>query len=114
MLAVVAVVVGALLVAVGGVVGGVEVQEDPLRRPPLGALPDVELAQGVSHPKASASIGGVLQPRHRRLAREVLAGLRQRPAHELEERVGAKGVGIVLVLVAARYLEDALLYEVWQ
>jgi hypothetical protein len=57
----VAVVVGALLIAVGGVVGGIEVQDDLLRDAPFGSLPRVELEDGSGHPGAIASGGRILE-----------------------------------------------------
>ncbi len=47
----------------------------------------------------------VLQPRHGRLARQIGPGLGQPAADQLEERVRAQGVGIILILIAAGDLE---------
>jgi hypothetical protein len=84
---VVAVVVGSFLVAVGGVVCGVEVQQNPFGGAFFAPLPDVELAELLSDAQASLGVGGVLQPRDRRLAGEVRSRLRQAAQHQLQERV---------------------------
>ena len=73
----VAVVVGALLISVGGVVGGIEIQDDLLRDAPFGSLPRVELEDGLGHPVAIARGGRVLEPRDGRLACQVRSALGQ-------------------------------------
>jgi hypothetical protein len=105
-------VVDAFLVAVGRVVGRIEVEQDPLRSTIFAALPDIELAEGKRHPvTATSATARVLKARDGGLASEVLAGLRQGAAHQLQKRIGAQEVGIILVLISAGYLKDALLEE---
>ena len=77
---------------------------NPIPRP----LPDVDLGQGNGQLVTGAPINGVLQAGEGRLARQVGLGVREPPAHEFEERVGAERIGVVLVLVAAGDLEDPL------
>src|SRR5215210_124109 len=111
-LPVVAVVVGAFLVAVGRIVCRIEVQEHTLWSFILLApLPDVELQESLGHPVAVADANRVLQAREGGLACEVLLSLRQPAACQLQKRIGAQRVGVVLVLVARGYLQDALLDE---
>jgi hypothetical protein len=45
------------------------------------------------------------------LAGEVLTGLRQGAARQLQKRIGAQEVGIILVFVSAGYLKDAMREE---
>ena len=111
---VVAVVVATFLIAVGGICGRVEVQEYLFRSSVLASLLEVELEECLGHPVASASGGRVLQPGDSGLARQIRPALGHRPAQELEQGVFAQGVRVVLVLVAASYLKDALLDESFQ
>jgi hypothetical protein len=113
-LLVVAVVVAAFLIAMGGVCGRVEVEQNLLRSPVFGAFSRVELEERFCHPVATTSVNSVLQARDGGLRGEIGTRLGQRSAHELEQRIGAKGIRVVLVLVTARYLEDALLEECHQ
>jgi hypothetical protein len=69
--AVVAVVEGAFLLAVGGIVGRIEVQEDLLGGGVLAALAHVEFDQGPGDAQAVLRTRGILQAREGRLAREI-------------------------------------------
>jgi hypothetical protein len=110
-LLVVAVVEGALLLSVGGICGSIKVQKYFLRSAIFLSLIQVELEENLGYLAARASGSRVLHPRDGRLARKVGAALRHRAAGELEQGVFAQGVRIVLVLVSARYLVDALANE---
>ena len=111
-LPVVAVVVGAFLLPVGGVVCGVEVQKHPLRRSAAFlSLSEVEFEEDSGYLVARAYRGRVLHPRDGRLAGKLCSALGQRAAHHLQQGIFPKGVRVVLVLVAARYLKDALANE---
>ncbi len=103
---------GTFLIAVGGIVRGVEVQEHLLGRSSVfGPHFKVELEDGFGYPAARAPRGRVLQARDGRLARQIGPALRQRAARHLQQGVFAQGIRIVLVLVAARYLEDPLAHQ---
>jgi hypothetical protein len=70
------------------------------------------LAEGKRHlVTATSATARVLKTRDSGLAGEVLAGLRQGAARQLQKRIGAQEVGIILVLVSAGYLKVALLEE---
>ena len=66
-LLVVAMVVATFLIAMGGVVGGIEVQKDFLRSAILAPLCEVDLEEDFGYPVARASRGGVLKPADGRL-----------------------------------------------
>src|SRR5215210_295176 len=110
-LPIVAVVVGTFLLSMGGVVGRVEVQKHALRGALLPSLCEVKLEEDFGYLVARAYARGVLEAADGGLAGQIGTALMQRAAHHLEQRVFAKGVRIVLILVAAGYLEDALLDE---
>jgi hypothetical protein len=108
-LLVVAVVVATFLIAVGGVCGGVEIQEHSLWSSAVfGPLAQVELEDGLGHSAARTPVGRVLQAREGRLACQVSSALGQRAANHLEQEVFSQGVRVVLVLIPTRYLEDPL------
>ena len=107
-LLVVAVVVGTFLLAVSRVVCGVKVQKDTRRRSVFAPLPEVELAQRFGHTQAGSGVGCILKTRDSRLACQVRVRLRQPPADQLQQRITPQGIRVVLVLVAARYLQDSL------
>ena len=94
-----------LLVAVDDVAGIVEVERHRLGFPRVGIHPGVH--QGVGEPDHVAQARGVLQPRQGRLRAQVDPGIGQASAGELEGGVGAQGIEIVGVLVAAADGEDA-------
>jgi hypothetical protein len=71
----------------------------------------MELEKRFCHQVAGASRNRVLKPGDGGLGSQLPSTLGQRTAHQLEQGVFAKGVRVVLVLVTARYLEDALLEE---
>jgi hypothetical protein len=75
-----AMVVASFLVAMHGIVGGVEVQKDTLGgAAAFPSLVHVKLKEGTSDSQTSLGVGGVLQARDRRLAGEVGIGLGQAP-----------------------------------
>ena len=109
-LSVVAVKQSQLLLAVGRIVGGVQVERDRGGEPaavallePLNAGGDVEVDELLEHRRR----GQVLEPRQRRLRRQRLV-LRQPVGDELEGRIVAQRVVIVAVLVAGEDAEHAL------
>ena len=65
---VVAVVEGAFLISVGGIIGGIEIQHYPFRDALLASLFEVELEDGLGYPVARASGGSILKARDCRLA----------------------------------------------
>jgi len=68
--------IGAFLIAVGGVCGGVEIQEHPLWSSAVfGPLSKVELEDGLGYSVATAPVGCVLKPREGRLARQISPAL---------------------------------------
>ena len=75
MLAVIAVVEGAFLLAVGGVVGRVKVQKHPLGHTVLLSLGEIKPEEDLGDSAAGASGGGVLEAADGRLARQVLPAL---------------------------------------
>ena len=91
-----------LLPAVRGVVEGIHVERDPRRWRGEGVQKLV--AQRVPQSPEIGDRDGVLKPRQRRLAGQVDVA-RQTIAHQLERRVTAERVVIVLVLVVG---DDAI------
>jgi hypothetical protein len=73
-LAVVAVVRHPLLLAVGRIVGPVQVQQDAGGRTGPPALADVQVRQRLGQPLDGMAVDRVLQPGERRLARQVRLG----------------------------------------
>jgi hypothetical protein len=70
-LSVIAVVVGAFLIAVGGVVCGIEVQKHFLGSTLFASLLEVELEDGLGYSVAPAPVGRVLKARDGGLARQI-------------------------------------------
>ena len=104
-LVVVVVPAGQLLVAVGGVIDGVEVERQAARRDREGVqeLADEELAE----PFERGDGDRILEPREGGLAGQV------RPVgtateEEFEDRVGGQGSGVVLVLIVGEDAVDPL------
>src|SRR5829696_3237645 len=110
-LPIVAVVVTVFLFSVDGICGCIEVQKHFLRSAVLPSLVQVAFEEDLGYLAARAPGGRVLHPTDGRLAGEIGAALRQRAAGELEQRVFPQEVGVVLVLIATRYLKDALADE---
>src|SRR5215212_3689617 len=106
MLAVAAVVGTPFLLPMGRIVRTVDVQDDAERD--AVALVQVDLAQGQGQPVTGAAVDGILQARQGWLIGQIAPGFRQVAADQLQERVGAQEVCIVLVLIPAGDLEDAL------
>jgi hypothetical protein len=73
------------------------------------AFLQVDREERVGQSVTGTAVDGVLQARERRLAGEVGGRLvRTTPADELEQWIVAQGVSVVLVLVAAGDLQEAL------
>lgn len=113
MVAVMVVVEGQRLLAVGGVVGMVHVQRDAARGVfiPGDELLDQGAGQAVdvAAPQRAfqAGVGGAAGQRR--------VGIQRRPSRrQFEQRVMAQGVGIVAVFVAGGHLKDALRQQVAQ
>jgi hypothetical protein len=110
----VTVIVALLLIAVGGIVRGIEVEQHLLRSTVLATLSDIHFAQSLGDPVAGTGADRILHPRDGGLACQIFATLRQGSAHQLQQRIGAQGARVVLILVAAGYLVDALLEQASQ
>jgi hypothetical protein len=95
---------------VGRVVGPVEVQQDGAGML-AAALLQVDRHQRLGHRCHRVAVRGLLQAGERRLAGEIPALVGRAPARPLQQRVGAQGVGVILVGIAAGDLEDALADE---
>ncbi len=108
--AVVAVEESQLLLAVGWVDGGVQVEDDLLRR--LAMALEEQVEEDFGQAVQLARRDRVLEPRERGLGGQVVAGIRVAPAGDFQHRVGGEGVGVVAVLVATGYLIDALAQEI--
>jgi len=108
MLIIVGVVGAPFLVPVGGVVGAVAVQHDVEGRAGALPLPQVHLDQGMGQAQAGMPVHRILQAGHRGLAGQVAVALGTAAADQLEQRIGAQRVGVVLVLVPAGDAEDTL------
>ena len=89
-----------LLAAVDEIVGVVDVEHDARRRRRVAV--EVEIDQRDADLVERLGVGGVLQPRERRLAHQVDAGLGRAVAGDLECRVGLERIDVVAILVAGR------------
>ena len=87
-----------LLLAVHGIVGVVDVEHDARRRPGEAAAVEIDLAE--PDPRQRSPVGEVLQPRQRRLAHQVGAGLGASADRDLQRGIGAQRIDVVAVLVA--------------
>jgi hypothetical protein len=86
------------LLAMGGIVGAVEVEHDVVRRAIPLSLLQVELHQRAGQPVAGFGIHGVLQPGEGGLAGQIgLMG--ETTTDQLQERIAAQGISIVLVVL---------------
>src|SRR5215210_9284263 len=108
MLTVIAVVEGAFLLSVGGICGRVEVKQHLLGSAVPLSLSQVDLEEDFGCSVAGAYRGRVLHPRDGRLTGKVEAALGKRAAAEFEQRIFSKSVRVVLIVVSARYLKNAL------
>jgi hypothetical protein len=88
----VTVVVGAFLIAVGGVVRGIEVQHDLLRGAAFSPLSQIEFEDGSGYPVATAPRSRILRPRDGRLACQLGPVLGQGAANHLEQGIFAQAV----------------------
>ena len=91
--------------AVDDVAGIVDVERHRLRLSRVGVHPGVH--QGVGEADHVAKAWGVLQSRQGRLRAQVDPGVGQSTAGELEGGIGAQGIEIVAIFVAAADREDA-------
>ena len=98
-----------LLLPVGGVVGGVHVQDNGL--PGAGMGLEVEVQQPIG--EAAQVLGGhpVLKPGQSGLRGQVRATLRRLAGHDLESRILSQGSGIVVVFVALGNGEQTLPHQ---
>jgi len=99
------------LAPMGGVVGAVDVQHDVEGHAVPLPLLQVHVDQGVGQAQTGVPIHRVLQARHRGLAGQVAVALGPAATDQLEQRISAQSVGVVLVLVAAGDAEDALAHQ---
>jgi hypothetical protein len=91
---------------VGGIVRAIDVKDDVIREAVPLPLLEVERHQRPSQAVAGLGVDRILEAGEGRLARQMRLA-RQATAHQPQERIGAQGVGIVLVFVATGNLEDA-------
>ncbi len=94
-----------LLVPVHRVAGVVDIERDRYRRRREGAAEEVD--QGGRQAPRLGPRGRVLEPAHGRLRTELRAALRRPADGQLEQRIGAQGVAIVGVFIAAGDREHA-------
>lgn len=100
----------ALLVDVGRVIGAVEVEDDALGDPIASSFLQIELHERHGEVVAGFVAHGILQPGEGRLAGQIrLVG--QPATDQLEERITAQGIGIVLVFIATGNLQNPLTNE---
>jgi hypothetical protein len=102
-----------LLLAVRGVVGGIQVDRDPRGAPvqPAPLLRDHGIGQHVRHRVQLARAHGVLEPRQRRLRGQAESHERIAAHHRLVDRVVNQPGRVVAVGVACAQPEDALLQQ---
>src|SRR6266704_2522512 len=102
-----------LLLAVGGVVGGIQIDRDPpdapVQAPPL--LRDHGVGQHVRHGAQFSRAHGVLESRQRGLRGQAEPGEGIAAQHQLVDRVVDQPGGVVAVGVAPAQPEDALLEQ---
>lgn len=96
----------ALLGAVEGVVGGVEVEDQFFGRRAVGG--DERLDEDLGHPDKVLAAGHVLQPRERRRRGRRFPGIGRPLGQHLQERIVAKRLVVVLVFVSEGQTEEAL------
>jgi hypothetical protein len=108
MLAKIPMVGGPFLLAVGRVVGSIEIEQEVRGHALLLARLQVDPDQGECQLVAGAAIHRVLQPGERRLTGQVGIVEREPVAHQFEERIAPQRRGIVLILVATGNLHDPL------
>ena len=113
-LAVEAVVGAPFLRPMGRVIRPIEVEDDVGRDAVALPLAQIHLPQRQCQTVAASAIHRVLQPGERRLAGQIAPRLRQAAAHQFEEGVGAERVGVILIFIPTRDLEDALAEQRFQ
>ena len=89
-----------LLLAVHGIVRVVDVEHDARGRSREAPAVEIDLAEPDAGQRTP--VGEVLQPRQRRLAHQIGAGLRRTADGDLQGRIGAQRIDVVAVLVAGR------------
>ena len=94
-----------LLMAVHDIDGVIDVQRDGGGRAGVAGAIDVD--HGVGHAHHLAQARRILPTRHRRLRAQIIAGIGQAPAGQLEAGIGAQMIEIVGVLIAAGDREHA-------
>jgi hypothetical protein len=109
-LLVIAVVSDALLVAVRGVIGAIEVEDDALRDPVLSPLLQIELHECHGQAVAGFDVDSILQAREGGLAGEI-GRVGQAATDQLQQRIRAESIRIILVFIATGDLEDPLADE---
>jgi hypothetical protein len=106
-----AVVGDTLLVAMGGIVGAIDIDQHLAGWSVPAALADVEVDERDRQSLDGVAVDGVLQPGEGRLAGKIRTAVRQPAADQFEQRVVPPCVGVVLVFVAAGNLIHALAHE---
>jgi len=109
--AVVVVVEGKLLLAVGAILGVIHVQQDHRRR--FGITGDEGVDEGLRQAVDVPACQAVLQPRKGRPGGERVVRIQRRTlGRQLEDRIMPQVVGVIAVGVAAGGLKDALTQQV--
>jgi len=103
----------AFLVAIGRIVGAIGVDEDVGGTRWLFALGEVDVEEGTGEPVTGLGIDRILEAGEGGLTSQIgITG--QTATDQLEQGIGAQGIGIVLVLVTTGDLEDPLPDEGFQ
>ena len=97
--------------AIGRIVRPIPVQHDALGHPVALSFTEIELHQCDRQAITGAAVHGIVEAREGGLTGPGRPRMRQAATDELEQRVMAQGVGVVLIFVATRNLEDALADE---
>ena len=88
-----------LLAAVDGIVGIIDIEYDALRHGLEAGAKQIDHRQ--PHAPQFAPRRRILEARQRRLRHQVIAGLGQAPAGQLERRIETQSIKVVAILVAA-------------
>ncbi len=106
-LAVEAVVGDPFLLAMRGIIGAIQIEDDVRWDPVALPLLEIELHQRHGEPVAGFDVDGILQPGEGGLTRQI-SPVRTAATDQLQEWIRAEGIGIILVLIATGDLEDTL------
>ena len=98
-----------LLVAVGGVIGGIHVQDDDLAGAGMGL--EIEVQQPIGEAAQVPGVSPVLKPGESGLGGQVRGTLRGLAGHDLEGRVLSQAGGIVVVFVTQGNGEQPLPHQ---